>query len=135
MSAKWLRDREKFCRNAVKAHWLYNGEIWAHIQLSAEEQSKICQDGKATFRVDYGFDRREKSWEFSHEVGAPPCECGAPKCPSDEWYIDGGGRCARLVCENVKLPNREYLEHGEGIYIWEDAIYQAQRPIAHCKFK
>jgi hypothetical protein len=75
MNGPLLADREKKCKEHVKANWLDNGKIWTVINIPANEQNSYCQSGGA-FRVDYGFDKRSKDWNFT-QTGKPACACSS----------------------------------------------------------
>jgi len=66
-------DREKKCREDIENHWLINGAIWARLGIPEAQQSAYCQSG-GTFRVDYGFDKRKKDWNFT-KSSSPKCKC------------------------------------------------------------
>lgn len=76
MSGGLFVDREKACRDRIKADWLNNGAIWARLGIPAAQQNAYCASG-GTFRVDYGFDKRKKDWNFTQFV-RPPCRCNGP---------------------------------------------------------
>jgi len=68
-------DREKRCKERIQSDWL-NGAIWAKLGIPAAAQNSYCQSG-GTFRVDYGFDKRPKDWNFT-QSGKPNCKCAGP---------------------------------------------------------
>ena len=73
MSGSITTDREKKCKEAVKANWLDNGKIWTVMAIPANQQNSYCQSG-GNFRTDYGFNERRKTWNFPYS-GKPSCAC------------------------------------------------------------
>jgi hypothetical protein len=73
MSGGITVDREKRCKNAIQSNWIDNGAIWKSLGIAASEQNKFCQSG-GDFRIDYGFDKRRKDWNFSAS-SKPACAC------------------------------------------------------------
>jgi hypothetical protein len=73
MSGPLTADREKRCKEHVKANWLDNGKIWSTLNIPANQQNSYCQSG-GNFRVDYGFDKRNKDWQFT-QMSKPSCTC------------------------------------------------------------
>ena len=69
-------DRERRCKERIQSAWLNNGAIWAKLGIPATAQDSYCQSG-GTFRVDYGFDKRPKDWNFT-QFGKPNCKCSGP---------------------------------------------------------
>jgi hypothetical protein len=69
-------DREKRCREVVEQDWIDNGKIWQFLGIPASQQNAYCQSG-GTFRADYGFDERPKSWNLL-KTGKPNCKCAGP---------------------------------------------------------
>ena len=63
-------DREKSCKKYIKAKILTKS-IWNQLGLPAAEFDKVCNAGSAKLRVEYGFDKRPKSWSFIHELSVP----------------------------------------------------------------
>lgn len=133
-------DREKSCRNYI-ANKILDGSIWSHFKLSAAEQDKVCRDGGGSFRVEYGFDKRPKSWSFTKTVPAPQCDCQL-KCKAgydlDNNSWPGHPRCVRLLCAGAAagIPDERFGPHENGIGIWSGNIYHHQ-PVQQgpCKFK
>ena len=76
MSGPLLTDREKKCKQYIIDNWLNNCAIWTKLGIPAAEQNSYCQSG-GTFRVDYGFDKRPKDWNFTW-TGKPCCHCNGP---------------------------------------------------------
>ena len=66
-------DRQKAIKEYIEQTWLDNGAIWKLLGINAAEQDQWCQTG-GTFRVDYGFDKRPKEWQFS-KFSKPNCKC------------------------------------------------------------
>lgn len=64
-------DREKKCKEAIDKYAL-NSAIYDRFSFSPAQEVSLCKTGGATFRVEYGFDKRPKSWQFSKRV-APSC--------------------------------------------------------------
>lgn len=60
-------DREASCKAYLKAKLLTPG-LWNRFELSSSEQQRICRAGGGRLRVDYGFDKRPKSWNFVHPI-------------------------------------------------------------------
>jgi hypothetical protein len=75
MSGGIAVDREKRCKGAIQSNWINNGAIWKSLGIPVSEQDKYCQSG-GNFRIDYGFDRRRKDWNFSAS-SKPACACAA----------------------------------------------------------
>jgi hypothetical protein len=73
MSGPIASDREKRCKEHVKANWLDNGKIWSVLDIPSNQQNSYCQSG-GNFRVDYGFDKRSKDWNFT-QTSKPACAC------------------------------------------------------------
>lgn len=69
-------DREKKCKEFILANWINNGAIWKQLGIPASQQEAFCKSG-GTFRVDYGFDKRKKDWNFV-QSGKPVCRCTGP---------------------------------------------------------
>jgi len=67
-------DRQKKCKEYIQANWLNNGAIWRNLGIPAAQQDSYCKSG-GTFRIDYGFDKRQKDWNFTQSVGKPACNC------------------------------------------------------------
>jgi hypothetical protein len=76
MSGSATVDRENRCRAALKSNWLDNGAIWKHLGIPPAQQDGYCRSG-GNFRVDYGFDRRRKDWNFT-QLSKPLCKCAGP---------------------------------------------------------
>jgi len=126
MSGGIFTNRHKKCKQHIQRNFL-NSSIWNNFPLTPAQENSFCQISSGVFRIEYGFNRRSKSWQFSQTVSTPSCDC-EKICPSG-WWLDGGGRCASGVCGPVDLPNQSYLQGMTGIYIWEGYIYQAQPPV------
>lgn len=126
-------DRQKACQNHIYANLLRPGNpaIWKHFDLSAEEQNRICRAGKGTFRVVYGFDERDKAWNFEQQHLAPPCDC-ATSCPNgydlDDRSSPRNPRCVRLLCPGAAagIPDERFGAHDKGIGIWGGNVYHHQ---------
>ena len=63
-------DRERSCKNYVERRLLTNA-IWSRLNLSDAERGRLCHAGNSTFRIEYGFDRRPKSWQLTKTIPAP----------------------------------------------------------------
>lgn len=137
MSGNALVDREKKCKQRIQSDWLNNKKIWNYINLSSSEQNSICKKGTGTFRVDYGFDRRPKSWDFTQTIPAPPCDCEL-SCKAGYDLDTNNPRCVKLLCKGgaVGIPDNRYGPHNNGLGIWGGNIYHHQPATqGNCKFK
>lgn len=130
-------DRERACRNYIDNVFL-NVSLWKHLTLTPEEQDRICKRGRGVLRIEYGFDRRPKSWEFTKTIAAPPCDCET-RCKSG-YHLNNssssGSRCVKKLCETSGIPDQRWGPHENGIGVWHDGIYHHQ-PVetGSCKFK
>jgi hypothetical protein len=68
-------DREKECKKRIQSY-LNDVAIWQKLGIPADQQDSYCRLG-GTFRVDYGFDKRPKDWNFT-QFGQPSCKCAGP---------------------------------------------------------
>lgn len=129
-------DREKSCKNYIEKVHL-GPALWQRFQLSTSEQNRICANGGGNIRIEYGFDRRPKSWQFTEFVPAPPCDCEL-RCKAG--YSLGNAsqrpRCTRKLCEVSGIPDDRFGPHEDGIGIWNGGIYHHQ-PVERgmCKFR
>ncbi|HEX6899109.1 MAG TPA: hypothetical protein VF789_05320 [Thermoanaerobaculia bacterium] len=133
-----IPDREKRCRQHIESNFL-TGSIWSHFTLTPAEQDRICKSGNATFRIEYGFDRRTKSWQFTKVLPSPPCDCES-RCKTgydlDNRSSPGNPRCIRKLCDTSGIPDQRFGPHENGIGIWQNGIYHHQ-PVERglCKFR
>lgn len=65
-------DREKSCRRYIEARIL-TPSIWSRLNLAPVEKERFYNVCRGRFRVEYGFDRRPKSWSFIKDLRATPC--------------------------------------------------------------
>lgn len=104
-SHQLLPDRENHCKDYIKSHWLSDPNLLSLLGVTAEENTQICENvGTAAVRVDYGFDARGKSWQFTSTVVAP-CPARNYACGFAMSNVSGN------ICENgrttryVTAPN------------------------------
>ena len=95
-------DREAKCKDDIKSKWLNNGAVWALLNLNAAEQNSICKSKGGMFRVEYGFDERQKSWNFTQQVGKSGCKCDYT-CENGFWKE--GNTCVRQACPANSMVN------------------------------
>jgi hypothetical protein len=69
-----LTDRQKKTKEYIESTWLNNGAIWKLLGMNNQEQDSWCRKGGGTFRIDYGFDERQKEWNFTKYVPVT-CVC------------------------------------------------------------
>lgn len=121
-------DREKSCKNYIKSVFV-NGGLWGHFSFNSSEQDRICKNDSANLRIEYGFDRRPKGWQFTQSISAPPCNCKS-KCKEgyslDENSLPGNPRCVRKLCENIDIPDRRFGPHDDGVGIFQGGLYHHQ---------
>ena len=75
MSGPNACDREHKTKDYIKATWLDTGAIWKLLGMNTTEQNQWCGIGNGTFRIDYGFDKRPKEWNFTQTI---PTRCACP---------------------------------------------------------
>lgn len=93
-SHRLFPDREDYCRDYIKSHWLSDPSLFELLGVSPEENRQICENGgRASVRVDYGFDARNKSWQFTSSVAAA-CPTRSYACGFAMSGISGE------ICEN-----------------------------------
>jgi hypothetical protein len=73
LSGGILVDREARCKAEIKIRFLNNGAIYRLMNFTAAEATPLCGTG-LDFHVEYGFDKRPKSWNFDQPV-KPNCAC------------------------------------------------------------
>ena len=138
MSGNAFVDREKKCKNRIQSDWLNNGKIWKKLGMSAADQNKFCKR-KGTFRVDYGFDKRKKGWDFRKVISSPACNCPSKSCPAG-YSNDSDGGCFKRLCKTSR-PNSIKGLSGHprtGIYSYNGSVYEVIPPIKGnglCMFK
>ena len=138
MSGNAFVDREKKCKNSIQSNWLNNGKIWKKLGMNAANQNKFCKR-KGTFRVDYGFNKRKKSWDFRKTLSSPSCKCPSTSCPSG-LSKDKYGGCVRKLCKTSRPNNSKGLSGSPrtGIFSWNGYVYEIIPPIQSggmCTFK
>lgn len=140
MSARgWsVPDRQNRCKQHIEGNFL-NGSLWNRFNLTATEQDRICKSGNATFRIEYGFDSRPKSWQLTKVLPSPPCNCES-RCRAgydlDNSSSPGNPRCVRKLCDTSGIPDQRFGPHENGIGIWQNGIYHHQ-PVERglCSFR
>jgi hypothetical protein len=133
MSGGILTDREKKCKEYIQGN-LLGSAIWTQLSpLTPEQKDAICKAKGGTVRVDYGFDERGKSWNFTQGIGAPSCNC--EKICLQGWQLDKSSKCAKnLSCSTTTLPNQSF-GNNNGLYILNGSIYEWQLPaLGKCTF-
>lgn len=132
-------DREKSCKRYIE-NKILTGSIWSLLNLTPAEQDTVCKKGRGEFRVDYGFDKRPKSWDFTSTLPAPPCNCELTCKPGYNLGTGtpGNPRCIRVLCEGAAadIPNERFGPHENGVGIWGGNVYHHQ-PVQRgaCKFR
>ena len=126
-----FKDREKMCKNHIISNWLNNKKIWKKLNLTKSDQNNFCKLHKGTFRVDYGFDRRKKSWVFSKKLSTPPCKCSC----STGWYDGNRKSCVIGVgaCDG-HLQGIPDGDKGGGYFAWKGNLYKNVKAQRQCKF-
>jgi hypothetical protein len=104
-SGSLFPDREHRCKGYIVSHWLSDPELLNLLGVTEGEKSAICANGNmVSVRVDYGFDARPKSWQFTSSVSA--------QCPSRNYACGfamsnvSGNRCENgRTTRYVTAPN------------------------------
>lgn len=139
MTGNLTTNRSNRCKTEIQRRWLNNGKIWKHLGMNAADQNRYCSS-RGTFRISYGLDERQKSWNFRKFLNSPPCDCKLACKPGynlDTTSDRNNPRCGKRLCRGaVGIPNTRYGPHNNGIGIWDGWFYHHQ-PVSKgsCRFR